>query len=227
MFTAVPRHYDLVNHVITWGLDARWRRRAARECLVSNPKRVLDLCCGTADLAINLALLAEEGTEITGLDYSRPMLEIAKAKAARAGVRGRLSLIHGDVACLPFPDGYFNGIGISFAFRNLTYNNPLTAGYLAEILRVLAAGGRFVIVESSQPACGLVRWLFHIYLRQFVAAVGYRLSGNRGAYQYLAESARRFYGPGEVKDRLLSAGFRGVAYRPLLFGAAGIHVAVK
>ena len=75
--------------------------------------------------------------------------------------------------------------------------------------------------------CGLVRRLFHLYLRLFVPGVGYRLSGNRGAYQYLAESARRFYGPGEVKGLLLSAGFKGVSYRPLLFGAAGIHVAVK
>lgn len=227
MFIAVPRRYDLVNHVITWGRDASWRRRAAAECLMSNPRRVLDMCCGTADLAINLAQLAGEGTEITGLDYSRPMLEIAGVKANRAGVGGKLSLIHGDVACLPFPGGYFDSIGISFAFRNLTYKNPLTAGYLAEILRVLRDGGRFVIVESSQPACGLVRRLFHLYLRLFVTGVGYRLSGNRGAYQYLAESARRFYGPGEIKALLLSAGFKGISYRPLLFGAAGIHVAVK
>jgi demethylmenaquinone methyltransferase/2-methoxy-6-polyprenyl-1,4-benzoquinol methylase len=227
MFTAVPRRYDLVNHVITWCMDVRWRRKAASACLVSHPKKILDLCCGTGDLAINLARLAEEGVAITGVDYSRPMLEIAAAKAARAGVSGRVSLVHGDVACLPFPGGYFDCVGISFAFRNLTYKNPLTASYLAEIVRVLAAGGRFVIVESSQPGSGLVRRLFHLYLRWCVARAGYWLSGNREAYQYLAESARRYYGPGGVKGLLLSAGFKEVSYRSLLIGAAGIYVAVR
>jgi demethylmenaquinone methyltransferase/2-methoxy-6-polyprenyl-1,4-benzoquinol methylase len=227
MFTAVPRRYDLVNHVITWGLDARWRRRAAGECLTSRPQRVLDLCCGTGDLAINLAQLAEGGSEIVGVDYSRPMLEIATAKAMKAGVGGKVSLIHGDVACLPFTEGYFDCVGISFAFRNLTYKNPLTADYLTEVLRVLREGGRFVIVESSQPACRLVRRLFHRYLRWFVARVGYWLSGNRGAYRYLVESASRFYGPDTVKDLLLAAGFKGVTYRPLLLGAVGIYVALR
>jgi demethylmenaquinone methyltransferase/2-methoxy-6-polyprenyl-1,4-benzoquinol methylase len=227
MFTAVPRRYDLVNHVITWGLDARWRRKAAGECLASCPQRVLDLCCGTGDLTINLARLAEEGTEIAGVDYSRSMLQIATAKAIKAGVGGKVSLIHGDVACLPFPEGYFDCVGISFAFRNLTYKNPLTAGYLTEVLRVLKEGGRFVIVESSQPESALIRWLFHRYLRWFVAGLGHWLSGNRGAYRYLAESASRFYRPGEVKDLLLAAGFEGVTYRPLLLGAAGIYVAIR
>ena len=227
MFTTVPLRYDRVNHVITWGLDARWRRQAAGECLAGNPQKVLDLGCGTADLAINLARLAGEGVGITGLDYSRPMLEIATAKANQAGLGRKESFLHGDVAHLPFPAGYFDCIGISFAFRNLTYKNPLTAGYLAEVFRVLKKGGRFVIVESSQPECGLVRRLFHLYLRLFVARVGHWLSGNRGAYHYLAESARRFYGPGQVRELLLSAGFSSVTYRRLLLGAAGIYVAIR
>ena len=227
MFTAVPRRYDLVNHVITWGLDARWRRKATRECLTGNPRKVLDLCCGTADLAINLARRVEEGVAITGLDYSRPMLAIATIKANQAGVGGNLSLIHGDVARLPFPDGYFDCIGISFAFRNLTYKNPLTEQYLAEVFRVLVPAGRFVIVESSQPKPWLIRKLFHLYLRWFVSRMGYWLSGERGAYQYLAESASRFYGPLEVKDLLLSVGFKAVSYQALFLGAAGIYVATK
>ena len=225
MFTAVPRRYDLVNHVITWCLDARWRRQAAKECLATRPQKILDLCCGTADLALNLAKLSDRDTQVTGLDYSHPMLQIAARKAA-AGARN-LSLIHGDVTSLPFPDGYFDSAGISFAFRNLTYQNPLTERYLTEILRVLAPGGRFIIVESSQPRSWLVRQLFHFYLRGFVAPVGYWLSGNRGAYRYLVESARRFYGPDEVKKLLLTTGFKEVSYQPLLLGAAGIHTAVK
>ncbi len=227
MFTAVPRRYDLVNHVITWGLDTRWRRKAASLCLENNPQKVLDVCCGTGDLAINLAKLSGRDTEVTGIDYSQPMLEIANGKAKAARLSDKVSFIHGDVASLPFPSEYFNSIGISFAFRNLTYKNPLTEQYLGEIFRVLAPGGRFVIVESSQPRSRLVRAFFHLYLRWFVSRMGHWLSGNRGAYQYLSESARRFYTSGEVKNLLLSVGFKEVTYHPLLLGAAGIHVAVK
>ncbi len=227
MFTAVPRRYDLVNHVVTWCLDRRWRRKTAGECLTARPRRVLDLCCGTGDLAINIARLAESHVELTGIDYSQPMLEIAARKAVASG-RGRdISFIHGDAASLPFTDGYFNCIGISFAFRNLTYKNPMTSSYLSEILRVLSSSGRFVIVETSQPKSRLIRGLFHLYLRWFVSRVGYWLSGNKGAYHYLAESASRFFTPDEVRDLLLSAGFSNFSCRPLLFGAAAIYVAVK
>ncbi len=121
MFAAIPRRYDLVNHIITWGLDKRWRRQAARECLVSQPEKVLDLCCGTGDLAISITRLAENGVEVTGVDYSRPMLAIATKKAELLARGSRISFTYGDAAKLPFPDGYFDCIGISFAFRNLTY----------------------------------------------------------------------------------------------------------
>jgi len=227
MFTAVPRRYDLVNHVITLGLDKRWRWKAARECLKTHPRKVLDLCCGTGDLAITLANLAENDLALTGIDYSQPMLKIATKKALALARGRKISFIHGDVASLPFPDGYFDCIGISFAFRNLTYKNPLTSRYLAEVFRVLTSGGRYVIVESSQPKSKLIRKLFHLYLRWFVSRAGYWLSGNKGAYHYLAESATRFFSPEEVEAMLLAVGFREVSYRPLLFGAAAIHVAVK
>ena len=227
MFTAVPRRYDLVNHIITMGLDTRWRRKVARECLTEQPHRVLDLCCGTGDLAINLSRLSENNVELTGVDYSQPMLEIAAKKVAASGKGRDISFIRGDVVSLPFPDGYFDCAGISFAFRNLTYKNPLTQSYLAEILRVLAVAGRFVIVETSQPKSKLIRRLFHLYLRWVAFRVGYWLSGNRGAYHYLAESATRFFNSDEVEEILLSAGFRRVSFRPLFFGAVGIYVAVK
>jgi demethylmenaquinone methyltransferase/2-methoxy-6-polyprenyl-1,4-benzoquinol methylase len=227
MFTAVPPRYDLVNHVITWFLDIRWRRKAAEECLRAGPRRVLDLCCGTGDLALNLAGRMSAGTEITGLDYSQPMLEIAAGKAAASGRGATVSFLEGDAASLPFPDGYYDCVGISFAFRNLTYKNPMTASYLAEVVRVLSPGGRFVIVETSQPGSKLVRGLFHLYLRCFVARVGQWLSGNKGAYNYLAESASRFYAPGEVREQLLGAGFSGFIHKPLLLGATAIYVAIK
>jgi len=227
MFAAIPQRYDLINHVITWGLDKRWRWQAARECLAARPKNVLDLGCGTGDLAINIARLAENEVELTGIDYSQPMLERAAQKVGLLAKWKKISFTCGDAADLPFPDGYFGCVGISFAFRNLTYKNPLAQRYLAEVLRVLSPNGRFVIVETSQPKIKIIRKLFHLYLRWFAYRVGYLLSGNRGAYHYLAESATRFYTAAELEELLVTAGFSKVSYRPFLFGAVSIYVAVK
>lgn len=227
MFIAVPPQYDLINHVITLGMDNHWRRLAAKVCLEGKPLRILDLGCGTGDLTLNLARLAKENVEIVGVDYSPPMLERAREKATMAGVGGKVKFIHGDATSLPFPDGYFDCVGISFAFRNLTYKNPLRAPHLAEVLRVLGQGRRYVIVESSQPRNRIVRTFFHLYLHAFVTPVGTLISGNKGAYHYLGESASRFYSPKKIREMLVTAGFREVNYRPLFFGATGIHVATK
>lgn len=226
-FTAVPPRYDLVNRIFTLGMDEGWRKRAARLCLVEDPKKVLDICCGTGDLAVWLARLAKPGTEVTGLDYSQPMLTLATAKAAPHKLNTPVTFIHGDVSALPFPDGYFDAIGISFAFRNLTFKNPLTEKYLAEIVRVIKPGGRFVIVESSQPPNAVIRGFDHLYLRGMVKSVGLVIARNRPAYNYLAESARRFYTAEELADLLAAAGFSRVTFKRFFFGACAIHIAIK
>ena len=227
MFTAVPHRYDLVNRLITWGFDEHWRREVAKECLASRPKKVLDLCCGTGDLAINIARLAKDNVELIGIDYSQPMLEVARRKAEKLVRARRVSFIYGDAANLPFPDGYFDCVGISFAFRNLIYKNPQVRHHIAEVFRVLRDGGKFAIVETSQPRARPIRQLYHLYLRWFVYRLGYLLSGNRGAYHYLSESASRFYTSEEITEMLVAAGFRRVFFRPLLLAAVGIHVAIK
>lgn len=227
IFTGVPRRYDLINSIVTWRLDERWRLEAAFECLASNPERVLDLCCGTGDLAIILAGLSESAVQIAGVDYSQPMLDVAARKAAFSATGNRISFFHGDAANLPFQNGYFDSVGISFAFRNLTYKNPLADRHIAEVLRILTIGGRFIIVETSQPESKLIQRLFHLYLRWFVFWVGYMVSRNRSAYRYMAESVARFFNPQEVMEMLLKAGFRQVSSRSLFLGAISIYVAVK
>jgi len=227
MFTAVPPRYDLINCLITLGQDDRWRLLAARECVAGGPARMLDLGCGTGKLAALVATLADSGTRVTGIDFSLPMLRMAVAGAGGARGRERVSFVYGDGAALPFPDEYFQCVGISFAFRNLTYKNPMALRYLAEVVRVLRPGGRFVIVESSQPESRLVRKVFHAYLRLPVRWLGSVISGNRGAYRYLAESAARFYDPGELGALLVSSGFSRICSRPLMLGTVGIHVAFK
>jgi demethylmenaquinone methyltransferase/2-methoxy-6-polyprenyl-1,4-benzoquinol methylase len=111
IFTRIPDRYDLINHVITLGMDTGWRRQAALACLQDRPGRILDICCGTGDLAVAIALLGSYSAEITGADYSQPMLEIATGKASANG--GNIRFINADIARLPFPDNHFDCIGIS------------------------------------------------------------------------------------------------------------------
>ena len=225
MFNTVPRHYDLLNKMTTLGLDKKWRNRAARACLTSSPESVLDICCGTGDLAHTLSLIKNSKTKIYALDYSGLMLDIAVQKTSLLEEKPTFAI--GDASRLPFKDGSFDCVGISFAFRNLTYKNPKISDHLAEIFRIIRPGGRFVIVESSQPRLSLIRKLFHFYLRFYVAKVGALISGNKGAYNYLAESATRFYTPEEIKNKLKKSGFNRVDYFSLFFGASGIHIAFK
>ncbi len=226
-FSAVPRRYDLVNRIITFRLDENWRCVAARECLGGSPARILDLCCGTGDLTLHLARMAQRGVEIVGTDYSAPMLRVAMRKATKAGLGREVSFVIADAADLPFDDGHFDVVGIAFAFRNLSYRNPLRDRYLAEMRRVVAPGGVCFIVESSQPARLVLRTAYHWYLRLAVSRLGGIISGHRGAYRYLAESAANFCGPEEVSRILLDSGFKEVRFRRLMWGVAALHMATR
>lgn len=227
MFEAVPSSYDRINRLVTLGMDRGWRRRAVTECLAGGPSKVLDICCGTADLALGIAAAADGPATVAGLDFSPPMLDLASGKLARSGSGGRVGLIRGDASRLPMKDGSLDCVGIAFGFRNMTYKNPLAEAHLREVHRALAEGGRYVIVESSQPGSKFLNRLFRLYCRTFVYWIGSAVSGNRGAYRYLSESAANFYPPDAVAGMLRRAGFRKVDYRPLFFGAAGIHTAHK
>jgi demethylmenaquinone methyltransferase / 2-methoxy-6-polyprenyl-1,4-benzoquinol methylase len=226
MFSEVPHRYDLMNRMLTFRFDVLWRRKAARECLMGNPSRILDLCTGTGDLTIQIARLANSKTVITALDYSDAMLSLAREKASRKGF-DHIRFIRGDAADLPFEYESMDAIGIAFAFRNLTYKNPDHKKFLKEIYRILSDKGIFVIVETSQPASKIIRFLFHAYLNIMVAGIGGILSGHKKAYHYLAASARNFYTPDQLSNMLSETGFRQVKYKKLLGGIAGISVGIK
>lgn len=226
IFTAVPPSYDLINRLFTWRFDERWRIRAAREILAGEPREIMDLCTGTGDLAVRLSSMAGGNVSITGYDYSQPMLDLAEQKAQKTGVR-KTTFIRGDAADMPFPDGHFDAIGIAFAFRNLTYKNSDSSQFLAEIHRVLKPGGKFVIVESSQPKNPALRFFFRIYTKTMVYYIGSWISGNKTAYRYLANSVIDYFKPEEVSALLLNAGFASCRYSLQMGGVAAIHVAVR
>jgi demethylmenaquinone methyltransferase/2-methoxy-6-polyprenyl-1,4-benzoquinol methylase len=226
MFMSVPPRYDLLNRILTLRFDERWRKKATRQLLDNRPKRLLDLCTGTGDLALRLRKNAPVETEVYALDFSQPMLEIAREKAARRNISG-VDFRFGDAADMPYEDGFFDGLGIAYAFRNLTYKNPDTHKFFAEILRVLRKGGQFVAVETSQPDNPLIRKLYHAQMRYITAPVGGLLTGEKEAYKYLAYSASDFYTPEEMKKILLTAGFAKVDYQQLLGGVAVLWTCTK
>jgi demethylmenaquinone methyltransferase / 2-methoxy-6-polyprenyl-1,4-benzoquinol methylase len=226
IFTAVPPSYDLINRLFTLRLDESWRKKAAMECLIGHPVRIMDLCTGTGDLAIRLSKMSKGSKEITGYDYSQPMLDIAKRKAVKAR-QYKIAFLQGDAAAMPFTDGYFDAIGIAFAFRNLTFKNHDTAKFLSEIHRVLKPGGRFVIIESSQPRWPWLKALFRFYTRFIVYPIGSRVSGNKAAYKYLSYSVIHYYQPEEICKLLKDCGFSEVTFKRLAGGISALHVAVK
>lgn len=226
MFMSVPPSYDMVNRLLTLGLDQFWRKRAAIACLEGNPLKVLDLCTGTGDLVLKLGSLSSEDTELTALDYSVPMIDLAMKKAAGKGLE-KINFLHGDAADMPFEDNFFDSVGIAFAFRNLTFHNPDRERFLSEILRVLKPGGRFVVIETSQPENILVRKFFHFYMSYVTVPLATILSGQRGAYKYLAHSARNYYNRFELESILIGAGFSTAESELFLGGVAGLFIAVK
>ena len=225
MFSNVVSNYDIINHIITFGLDDFWRRKAVMQIDFGRNIKVLDLGSGTGDLAFQMERNASEGSEIIALDFSANMIKMASEKRRQRD--SAVDLVNADVAALPIKSNSIDFITTSFSFRNLVYKNPNARIFLKEIFRVLSPEGKFVIVESSQPTSPVFRKLFHMYAQMYVSFVGGLVSGDKGAYRYLGTSMANFYDSGEVKKILRKAGFKNIEYMPLVLGVAGIHVAEK
>ena len=227
MFGAISPRYDFLNHFLSAGLDLRWRRHAAATCCGALTQKasatVLDLCCGTGDLA--LAVLAQGAGRAVACDFSRPMLARAAAKFDRKGVTDRTALVEADALALPLPDGSVDAVTCGFGLRNLAD----TGRGLAEMMRVLATGGAAVILEFHQPRPGgPLAGTFGLYFRRILPRLGAWISGGgHGGYRYLVESIEAFGPPQATAAAMQRAGFEDVRIEPLTGGIASVYVGRK
>jgi demethylmenaquinone methyltransferase/2-methoxy-6-polyprenyl-1,4-benzoquinol methylase len=222
MFSAIAPRYDLLNHVLSFNVDRFWWWRAARtfaHILKREDAKVLDLCCGTCDMALALRRRARAlKPEIVGADFAHPMLQLASAKAHAKNI----SLVEADALELPLPDSHFDLVVSSFGFRNLA---DYDAG-LREIQRVLRPGGEVGILDFSEPR-GLLGSIYRVYFKHVLPVIGSRISGVHGPYAYLPASVERFPDPTEMLERMRAAGFVSLSWKAYTFGIAGLYRATK
>jgi len=223
IFSQVPERYELINHILTLGMDVVCRKRAAKIGSMGGGTRWLDICTGTGEMVVNLQRLKPENTMLVASDFSLPMIRRAILKPEVENI----SFVLSDAASLPFESNSFDLIHISFATRNLNSTQEKLIEHLKEFHRVLKPGGRFVNLETSQPKLKIIRALMHLYVRLTVKWIGSIISGSKAGYAYLASSIAAFYNAEKLAEILTEAGFSEVRYKRMFIGITAIHKAVK
>lgn len=216
MFDRIAPRYDLLNRVMTAGLDGRWREHAAAAADVAAGGSALDCCTGTGDLALALARRTTPSGRVVGLDFAENMLEVGRAKARDRGVEG-VEFVRGDALALPFPDDAFDAATVAFGIRNLS---DLDAG-LHEMARVVRPGGRVVVLEITTPE--RLRRFYQAWFDRLVPVLGRALGKDGAAYAYLPASVRRFPPPRALAARMAGAGLEDVRWRTFAGGIVALH----
>jgi demethylmenaquinone methyltransferase/2-methoxy-6-polyprenyl-1,4-benzoquinol methylase len=221
MFAGIAHRYDFLNHFLSVSVDRYWRRAAVhkiREMVGTHSHPLLlDLCCGTGDLAI--ALHRGLQARVVASDFCHPMLTRSRDKIAAAGFRQDIRPVEADALAVPFADCSFDGITIAFGLRNL--EDPYRG--LREMLRTLRPGGALVVLEFSRPVVPVFREVFNFYFRNVLPRLGALLSGDSGAYAYLPNSVQKFPSQKELVALMKAAGAVEVGYRNLTGGIAALH----
>jgi demethylmenaquinone methyltransferase / 2-methoxy-6-polyprenyl-1,4-benzoquinol methylase len=219
MFDAIAPRYDLLNRLMSFGVDRRWRKRTVRELALGERARVLDVATGTGDLALEIAR-RHPGTRVVGVDPSAGMIAIGQDKVAARGLADRVELVLGDAQALDFADGHFDATCIAFGIRNV----PDRARGLAEMRRVVRPGGRVCVLELGEPRGGVLGPLARFHVHHVVPRMGALLSGRR-EYRYLQRSIAAFPPPDEFAAMMTDAGLRVVEVAALTFGVCHLYVA--
>jgi demethylmenaquinone methyltransferase / 2-methoxy-6-polyprenyl-1,4-benzoquinol methylase len=218
MFDRIAGPYDVMNRVMTAGLDRRWRALAADEARVGLGASVIDVCCGTGELSLALAERVGPAGEVIGVDFAPAMLGVAQRKTARRGI-GQVQLITADALELPFPADRFAAATIAFGARNLS---DLDKGF-SELRRVVRPGGRVVCLEITTPKAGMLAGFYRVWFDRLVPVIGRVADHGHDAYSYLPASVRRFPDPDELGRVMQRAGLRRVRYRILAGGIIALH----
>jgi demethylmenaquinone methyltransferase/2-methoxy-6-polyprenyl-1,4-benzoquinol methylase len=218
MFGRIAGRYDLVNTVMTGGVDAVWRRRAVASLGIGDAATVLDLCCGTGALTRDLAAVARQG-KVVGVDFTPQMLDVARARTTQTNV----DYIEGDVLRLPFGDATFDGATMGFSMRNVVD----IGASLRETARVLKSGAAFVNLEVSKPPNALWRKGFYAYFYGLVPLIGRLIGGDAAAYRYLPQSLVNFPDADALAVLFAENGFKHVRYVRLMGGVAALHIGAK
>lgn len=222
LFDNIAPDYDRLNHILSLNIDKGWRRKAVRKIADENRTlKVLDVACGTADFTIEIAQKLSPGSVVTGVDISEGMMAIGKEKIRKAGISAELYVA--DCEALPYEDNTFDRISVGFGVRNFEH---LEVG-LKEMYRTLKPEGKLVILELSVPSNPLIRWFYKLYFLKILPAVGGRISGNRGAYEYLPASVLRFPAPQRFIQMMKCAGFDTVEHTSFTFGICRMYVGKK
>ncbi|HTP68438.1 MAG TPA: bifunctional demethylmenaquinone methyltransferase/2-methoxy-6-polyprenyl-1,4-benzoquinol methylase UbiE [Dongiaceae bacterium] len=224
MFTRIAPRYDLLNHLLSAQMDRVWRAKAARELrpILERPgAMVLDLCCGTGDLAFSLARDAK--ARIIGADFSHSMLVRARQKAVASDGSAAVSFFEGDALGLPIAGGSLDLVTTAFGFRNLA---NYEAG-LREIFRVLKSGGSVAILEFAEPAPGILGDAYRFYTRKLLPKIGGWISGDKEAYAYLPKSVSRFFRPDELSALMVRVGYEPVRYQVMTLGSVALHIGFR
>ncbi|CAM1350956.1 bifunctional demethylmenaquinone methyltransferase/2-methoxy-6-polyprenyl-1,4-benzoquinol methylase UbiE [Tenacibaculum crassostreae] len=221
MFDNISEDYDGLNRVISLGIDVSWRKKVVKLVGENNPQQILDIATGTGDLALMMSQLNPE--KIVGLDISEGMLQVGRQKVAKAKLTDKIEMIVGDSENIPFPDNTFDAITVSFGVRNF---ENLDKG-LTEILRVLKPGGKFVVLETSNPTKFPFKQGYKLYTNFILPIIGKLFSKDKVAYSYLSESANSFPFGEAFNNILQKNGFKNAKSIPVTFGVASIYTALK
>lgn len=220
MFDRIAGRYDLLNSLMTAGLHHAWRERAVDRASVSPGDSVLDVCCGTGDLAFELAGRVAPGGHVVGCDFSEPMLDLAREKAAKSGA-GAVRFEWADALRLPYDAGRFDAVTVGFGVRNFADRER----GLAEMVRVLKPGGRLVVLEFTEPTRPPFSTFYSLWFDRIVPVLG-RLTPNPDAYSYLAESVHSFPGPPALAAKMDAAGLERIRWLLMAGGILAIHSGV-